>query len=95
MITLIATLKIKEGKVEEAVNVLKEVVPKIKASEPGCLEYIPHTVRGDENTIIIYEKYSDKDALKLHSANLTKSLEKLFPLLEPGMDVKTCYEIIL
>ena len=94
MITLIATLKIKEGKVEEAVNVLKEVVPKIKASEPGCLEYIPHTVRGDENTIIIYEKYRDKDALKLHSANLIKSLEKLFPLLEPGMDVKTCYEII-
>ena len=94
MITLIATLKIKEGKMEEAVNVLKEVVPKIKASEPGCLEYIPHTVRGDENTIIIYEKYSDKDALKLHSANLMKSLEKLFPLLEPGRDVKTCYEII-
>ena len=94
MITLIATLKIKEGKVEEAINALKEVVPKIKASEPGCLEYIPHTVRGDENTIIIYEKYSDKDALKLHYANLMKSLEKLFPLLEPGMDVKTCYEII-
>ena len=94
MITLIATLKIKEGKMEEAINALKEIVPKIKASEPGCLEYIPHTVRGDENTIIIYEKYRDKDALKLHSANLMKSLEKLFPLLEPGMDVKTCYEII-
>ena len=94
MITLIATLKVKEGKMEEAINVLKEIVPKVKASEPGCLEYIPHTVRGDENTIIIYEKYSDKDALKQHSANLIKSLEKLFPLLEPGMDVKTCYEII-
>ena len=94
MITLIATLKIKEGKMEEAINALKEIVPKIKSSEPGCLEYIPHTVRGDENTIIIYEKYSDKDALKLHSANLMKNMEKLFPLLEPGMDVKTCYEII-
>jgi len=94
MITLIATLKIKEGKMEEAVNVLKEVVPKIKASEQGCLKYIPHTVRGDENTIIIYEKYQDKDTLKLHSANLMKNIEKLLPLLEPGMDVKTCYEII-
>jgi quinol monooxygenase YgiN len=94
MITLIATLKIKEGKMEEAIKALKEVVPKIKASEPGCLEYIPHTVRGDENAIIIYEKYSDKDALKLHSANLMKNIEKLLPLLEPGMDVKTCYEII-
>ena len=94
MITLIATLKIKEGKIEEAINALKEIVPKIKTSEPGCLEYIPHTVRGDENTIIIYEKYQDKDALKLHSANLMKNIEKLLPLLEPGMDVKTCYEII-
>jgi quinol monooxygenase YgiN len=94
MITLIATLKIKEGKMEEAINALKEIVPKIKASEPGCLEYIPHTVRGDENTIIFYEKYSDKDALKLHSANLMKNIEKLLPLLEPGMDVKNCSEIL-
>jgi quinol monooxygenase YgiN len=95
MITLIATLKVKEGKMEEAIKVLKEVVPKVKASEPGCLEYIPHTVRGDETTIIFYEKYSDKDALKLHSANLMKNMEKLFPLLEPGMDVKNCFEIII
>lgn len=94
MITLIATLKVKEGKTEEAIKALKEIVPKIKASEPGCLEYIPHTVRGEDKTIIIYEKYSDKDALKLHSANLMKNMEILFPLLEPGMDVKTCYEII-
>ena len=94
MITLIATLKIKEGKMEEAINALKEIVPKVKASEPGCLEYIPHSVRGDENTIIFYEKYQDKDALKLHSANLMKNIEKLLPLLEPGMDVKNCSEII-
>ena len=93
MITLIATLKVKDGKMEEAINVLKEIVPKVKASETGCLAYIPHTVRGDEKTIIFYEKYSDKEALKLHSANLMKNMEKLFPLLEPGMDVKTCYEI--
>ena len=32
MITLIATLKVKEGKMEEAINVLKEIVPKVKAS---------------------------------------------------------------
>ena len=94
MITLIATLKVKDGNMEEAIQILKEIVPKVKASEPGCMEYIPHTVRGDEKTIIFYEKYSDKDALKLHAANLMKNMEKLFPLLEPGMDIKTCYEII-
>jgi len=94
MITLIATLKVKEGKMEEAITVLKEIVPKVRASEPGCLEYIPHTVRGDETTIIFYEKYADKDALKLHAANLMTNIEKLMPLLEPGMDIKTCLEII-
>lgn len=95
MITLIATLKVKEGKMEEAIDILKEIVPQVKASEPGCLEYIPHTVRGDETTIIFYEKYSNKEALKLHAANLMKNMEKLFPLLEPGMDIKTCSEIAI
>ena len=94
MITLIAKLTVKAGKMDEAKAVLKEVVPRIREAEPGCLEYIPHTVRGEDNTLLFYEKYSDKDALKAHSANLAKSLEKLFPLLEPGMDVKTCYSIL-
>ena len=94
MITLIAKVKVKEGKMDEAVNALKEIVPRIKAAEPGCLAYIPHTVRGEDNTIIFYEKYQDKEALKVHSGNLPKTLEKFAPLLEPGMDVKTCYEIL-
>jgi quinol monooxygenase YgiN len=94
MITLIATLKVKEGKMGEVIKVLREIVPKIKEAEPGCLVYIPHTVRGEEKTIIFYEKYRDEEALKVHSSNASKSLEKLIPLLEPGMDIKTCYEII-
>ena len=94
MIILIAKVKVKEGKMDEAVKALKEIVPKIKEAEPGCLVYIPHTVRGEDNAIIFYEKYQDQEALKVRSGNLQKSLEKLLPLLEPGMDVKTCYEIV-
>jgi quinol monooxygenase YgiN len=94
MITLIAKLSFKQGKMEEAVALLKEIVPRIREEEPGCLEYIPHTVKGEENTIIFYEKYRDKDALKAHSANLPKNFEKLFPLMEPGMDIKTCFSIL-
>ena len=37
MITLIATLKVKEGKMDEVIKVLREIVPKIKEAEPGCL----------------------------------------------------------
>ncbi len=96
MISLIATIQIKNGNMEKAIEVLKEIVPKIRESESGCLEYIPHTVKGKKfkNTIIFYEKYADEEALKLHMANLPKNMEKFSPLLEPGMDLKTCFEII-
>ena len=96
MITIIATVEVKEGKMEEAKEVLKNMVPQIKASELGTLEYIPHTVKGREfkNTIIFYEKYEDGEALKTHMANLAKTGAKLTPLLVPGMDLKTCFEIV-
>jgi len=96
MVTIIATIEVKEGKMEEAKEALKEMVSNVKASEPGTLEYIPHTVKGKnfKNTIIFYEKYESEEALKSHMANLGKLSEKLTPLLVPGMDLKTCYEII-
>ncbi|MBD3196479.1 MAG: hypothetical protein GF317_15575 [Candidatus Lokiarchaeota archaeon] len=95
-ITLIATVKVKEGKMEEAKKVLKEIVAEMKENEPGLIEYIPHTVKGkkEKNTIIFYEKYKDGDALKAHTKNLGKSMAPLMPLLEPGMDVKTCFQIL-
>ena len=94
MITIIATMKIKEGKMDEAVALLKEIAPKVTAEEPGCLVYIPHTVRGQDNMIVFYEKYRDKEALKEHSARLPKTMEKISPLVEPGADIKNCTEII-
>ena len=96
MLTIIASVVVKEGKMEEAISVLKELVPKIKNSESGLLDYVPHTVKGKENKnlIIFYERYADDAALKLHMANLGKSLAKFIPLLEPGMEMKTCYEIL-
>ena len=96
MVTIIATLEVKEGKMEEVKEVLKEMVANIKASEPGTLEYIPHTVKGQDfkNKIIFYEKYEDGEALKTHMANLARTGAKLTPLLVPGMDLKTCFEIL-
>ena len=95
MVTIIASVKVKEGKMEEAIEILKEIAPKIKESEPGTLEYIPHTVKGakEKRTIIFYEKYADDKALKSHMAGLGKTMAPLGPLLEPGLDIKTCFEI--
>jgi len=94
MITLIATFKVKEGKMDEVKDKLKKIVNHVKNTESGCLEYIPHTVKGENNTIIFYEKYLDKDALSIHSANFMGNFKDVMPLLEPGMDLKTCFEIV-
>ena len=96
MVSIIAEIKVKEGKMDEVKEVLKEMVSNIKESEAGTLEYIPHTIAGRKfkNTILFYEKYENEEAMKLHMANLAKTGAKLTPLLEPGMDLKTCYEIL-
>lgn len=94
MITLIATMKVKEGKMDEVKDKLKVIVPHVKSTESGCLEYIPHTVKNEDNMIIFYEKYRDKEALKIHSANFMENFKDVMPLIEPGMDLKTCFEIV-
>jgi quinol monooxygenase YgiN len=94
--TVIAVLRVKEGKMNEAVKVLREIVPQIRKAEPGIVSYIAHTVEGakEKNSILFYEKYKDSTALQTHMANLGKSLAKLMPLLDPGMDTKLCNEVI-
>ena len=94
-ITVIATIHVKEGKMDEAKEVLKEVLKVIKETEPGTLEYIPHTVTGrkEKNTIIFYEKYTDGDAAKAHMGNLGKNMAKLGPLLDGEPEIKTCFAI--
>jgi quinol monooxygenase YgiN len=94
MITVIAKLKVKEGKMDEAINALKKAVQRIRDTEPGCIAYVPHTVKGDSTTILFYEKYRDKEALQSHSQNLGQSLSDVLPLLEPGMEINICSEIL-
>ncbi|MFX1442362.1 MAG: putative quinol monooxygenase [Promethearchaeota archaeon] len=92
----IATFKVKEGMLEEAIEALKEIVPKVRETDPGCLYYAAHTVKGrkNKNTIIFFEKYKDEEAVKEHNNNVGTTLAKLLPLCEPGVDLKTCFEII-
>ncbi|MFW9821450.1 MAG: putative quinol monooxygenase [Candidatus Thorarchaeota archaeon] len=93
-ITLIATVKIQDGKMEEAKAALRKIVPKVKESEPGTLEYTPHTVREDPNVIIFVERYKDEDALKAHGANLGKNMAEFAPYCVPERPVvKTLEEI--
>lgn len=66
MITVFAKLKAQPGKesilAEGCIALAKEVHEK----EKGCLMYIPHVSVENPAEIIVFEKYSDKEALKAH-----------------------------
>lgn len=76
MISVIATIRTKPGKLEEFVQAFQELVPKVLA-EDGCIEYFPATdidsgidaqapLRADCMTVL--EKWESPAALAAHLA---------------------------
>jgi quinol monooxygenase YgiN len=52
---------------EEILQILRELT-RLSRQEPGCVSYIPHSVEGDQDTIVIYEQYRDPAAAEAHRA---------------------------
>jgi len=59
---------------EEVAQLLRELA-EASRQEPGCVNYIPHTVEGDPDTVLLYEQYKDDAALAAHRA--TAHFQKL------------------
>jgi quinol monooxygenase YgiN len=70
MANVVATLKVKEDKLEEAKAFFKKLAAEVKANEPGTLVYVFHQRRDDPLTFVVYEKYESDEAFALHSKNL-------------------------
>ena len=67
MITVVAKLPIKEGKMEEALGEFKGLMSKV-AKEEGTLLYSLNKEKSNPNTLVVVEQYKDKDAFNLHSS---------------------------
>jgi quinol monooxygenase YgiN len=67
MITLIAKLPIKEGKMEEALKEFKVLMAEV-AKEEGTLLYSLNKEKANPNNLVVVEQYKDKDALNFHSS---------------------------
>ena len=67
MNTIIARLKIKEGKEAEAEKKLAEMADGVQANEPGTLAYLIHKSMDDPSEIIFFELYGDDEAAMAHS----------------------------
>ena len=98
VITIINLLKVKDGKMNDVVEILKEITPKLRQFEPDLIEFIPYTVNWDKNKnlLILYEKWENIKASKEFVRLWLKETKKLgfSRLLEAESDVKICEEIV-
>ena len=70
MPSIVATLKVKEDKIEQARSFLKQLSADTLAKEPGTLVYTVHQRKDDPTVFVFYEKYESDAALAQHGENL-------------------------
>ena len=94
MIGVIAKLPIKEGKLEEVIEMVQGLMPKV-AAEEGCLLYTLNVDKKEPNVLTFMERYKDKEALAFHSG--TPYFQEFFgavaPLLGGQPEIKTFKEV--
>lgn len=83
-IYVFATWKVKEGEIENVLNILKKVQNK-SVKEKGNLFYKIHQSNSDLNTLILFEGYTDELAITEHRSSSHFQdfvIGKIAPLLE-------------
>ena len=92
MLGVIAKLPIKADKVDEAIAAFKDLMTHV-AKEEGTLAYTMNRSEAEPNTIVIMERYKDKEALGAHSsAPHFKEFMKKTPALLAGKPEITILE---
>lgn len=66
-VAAIARLTAADGKRDELVAVLRDLVKAVGDGEPDTLVYAMHTDDGDDSTVWFYELYASADAAAAHS----------------------------
>ena len=83
MPSVIATIKVKADKLEEAKGFLKQLAADTLAKEPGTLAYTVHQRKDQPATFVFYEKYESDQAFAEHGRNL-KAVGAQFAALLAG-----------
>lgn len=84
MYVVVARYYTREGKQDEVLELLKQVVP-LSRAEAGNRAYIVNQSAEDPRSILLYEQYADEAAFQFHAgraefAEIVKG--KVWPLLE-------------
>ena len=86
MVTIIARMKIREGKEEEALAKVTAMAEAVQANEPGALAYIVHRNQEDPSEIIFFELYADDAAFESHgqTAHMGTMRENFVEIFDPA-----------
>ena len=66
LVTVVVTFKIKEGKEEAAVELVKELTAAVEKNEPDALCYVAHRDAADPIKVTFVEMYKDQSAVNNH-----------------------------
>jgi len=94
MIGLVAKMKVKEGKMDELIEVFKGLITHVRKEE-GTLFYSLNRDKANPNTVVVMERYRDKEALKAHgsSAHFAEASGKFGALLDGPPELTMLEEI--
>jgi quinol monooxygenase YgiN len=67
MLSIIAKIPVKEEKLNEAIEAVKQLMMGV-GKEDGTLFYTLNISKSAPNTLVIMERYKDKEALGVHSS---------------------------
>ena len=67
MIAVVAKIPVKEGMVDDAVAIFKELISKM-GNDEGTQMYSICVDKNAPNTLVVVERYADDAALKLHGS---------------------------
>ncbi len=90
--SIIATLKIKKGKLDEAVEILKNFSEWVKANERGTVYYLVHKLK-DQSVLVVYEQYKNEAAFNIHCQHLMERAKELLTLVEGNIEVQNLEDI--
>lgn len=84
MIGLVVTLKVKDGKQEEFEAMARELIPQVRANEPGNVQYTMMKKEGSATEYVFIEQYKDDAAIAAHRA--MPHFQKAMPVFGACLD---------
>jgi quinol monooxygenase YgiN len=91
MMTIVAKLKVRSGKQDDAERALTDMIEYVRANEPGTVSYTLHRAVGDPTTLLMYEQYADQAAVDTHGTSAR--IQQLFATLGPLLDGQPSIEM--